>query len=111
MSDSGNSYNYDQGRPDAKDANSMTTGSDKQEEQVKLVLQGSSDNKTVVLAKPSTKISKLLKAYCRERNISPQEYRLVYKGKVLQEDGDVSIYNIKDNDVIDVVASQVGGCF
>lgn len=77
--------------------------------QVKIVLQGSQDNRTIVLAKRTTKISRLLSAFCKERNVNSREFRLVYKGKVMQEDEEVGNYNMRDNDVIEVVASQTGG--
>lgn len=75
----------------------------------RIVLSGSNKNKTIVLAKPSTMVGKLLAKYCEQRSISPGEYRLVYKGERMNEGETVGSYNIRDNDTIDVVTQQVGG--
>ncbi len=78
-------------------------------QQVKITLQSGADNRIVVLARKSTRIYKLLNTFCKERNVSPKEYRLIFKNKVLREDATVDCYNLSDGDVIDVAASQTGG--
>lgn len=83
----------------------------KERPQIKIVLQGSQDNRTTVLARKSTKIGKLLSVYCKERNVNAEEYRLVFCGKVMNEGEEVGCYDVHDNDVIEVVASQTGGYF
>ncbi|KAI5170446.1 small ubiquitin-related modifier [Pancytospora epiphaga] len=75
----------------------------------KIILSGGMNNRTVLLAKPSTMVGKLLAKYCEQRKISPKEYRLVYNGKMMNEEQVLGSYNVKDNDTIDVVAQQVGG--
>lgn len=86
-----------------------TAGKGSDDTHVKIALHGANDNRTVVLAKKTTKINRLLNAYCKERGVSPKEYRLIYKGKVLQEAEEISTYNMASGDVIEVVASQTGG--
>lgn len=78
--------------------------------QLKLFLEGGSGFKTTtILAKPSTKVYKLLDAYCKEHNVDPKEYRLIYKDKVLHLDERLESYNFPSESTINVVASQTGG--
>lgn len=83
---------------------------EKKDERIKISLEAGNSSKTVVLAKPTAKASKLLKAYCAEHNVGFNSYRLIYKGKVLKENDAISDYNLKDGDTINVVAVQTGGC-
>lgn len=76
---------------------------------IKIVLQSGHGNRIVVLAKRTTKISKLLNTFCKEKNVSAKQYRLIYKNKVLREDATVDCYNIQEDSVIEVAASQTGG--
>lgn len=82
---------------------------ERKKEHIKLTLEGGQDFKTVVLAKPSTKVYKLLDAFCKEHKVDPKEYRLIHKDKVLHLDERLEGYNIGDNTTISVVASQTGG--
>ena len=76
---------------------------------IKITLQGSGDNHTSVLAKKHTKVGRLLVAYCNEWNVNPKAYRMIYKGKVLQNETEINAYNMAEGDTIEVVASQTGG--
>jgi hypothetical protein len=78
-------------------------------EQIKLVLEGGQDFRTAVLAKPSTKVYKLLEAFCKEHKVDQKEYRLIFKDKVLALDERLESYNLPNEATISVVASQVGG--
>lgn len=89
----------------------VNNGSEEKKEQIKLVLEGGQDFRTVVLAKSSTKIYKLLEAFCKEHKVDQKEYRLIYKDKVLRLDERLESYNLPTDSVISVVASQVGGSF
>lgn len=78
-------------------------------DQVKIRLEGGHDFTTVVIAKSSTKIHKLLDAFCKEHNVDPKEYRLIFNDKVLHLDERLENYNISTGTTINVVASQTGG--
>ena len=75
----------------------------------RIVLLGSNNNKTIVDARPTTMVGKLLSKYCEQRHVSPEEYRLIYNGKMMNEEDEIGSYNLEDNSVIEVVAQQVGG--
>ncbi|ELA42624.1 uncharacterized protein VICG_00376 [Vittaforma corneae ATCC 50505] len=77
--------------------------------QVKLYLEGGMGFKTIVLAKSSTKVYKLLDAFCKEHKVDPKEHRLIYKDKVLHLDERLEAYNFPSDATINVVASQTGG--
>lgn len=77
--------------------------------QLKLSLEGGQGFKTTVLARPSTKIYKLLDAFCKEHKVDPKEHRLVYKDKVLHLDERLEAYNFPGEATVSVVASQTGG--
>lgn len=81
----------------------------KQSPRVKLIVQDPSGNKTTVLLKHSTPISKLLDAYCNKTGVDSRNYRLIHNGKLLLGAERVGSYNMKDNDVIELFPSQVGG--
>lgn len=81
----------------------------RKQEQIKLSLEGGQDFRTVVLAKPSTKVYKLLDAFCKEHKVDPKEYRLIYKDKVLRLDERLESYNFPREATISIVASQTGG--
>lgn len=87
------------------------TEQEKKKEQIKIVLEGGQDFRTVVLAKPSTKVYKLLEAFSKEHKVDQKEYRLIYKDKVLHLDERLESYNIPNDATISVAASQVGGGF
>lgn len=80
-----------------------------EEKRVKLYLEGGMGFKTTVLAKQKTCVSKLLKAFCKEHNVEEKEHRLFYKSKILDANKRIEDYNIPEEGVISVVASQVGG--
>lgn len=77
--------------------------------QVKLYLEGGVGFKTTVLAKSSTKVYKLLDAFCKEHKVDPKEHRLIYKDKVLHLGERLEAYNFPSESTINVVASQTGG--
>lgn len=79
------------------------------QDQIKLSLEGGHDFRTVVLAKSSTKVYKLLDAFCKEHKVDPKEYRLIYKDKVLRLDERLESYNLPKEATISIVASQTGG--
>lgn len=82
---------------------------EEKKDHLKITLEGGQDFRTVVLAKPRTKVYKLLDAFCKEHKVDQKEYRLVYKDKVLHLDERIENYNIQGDATISVVASQVGG--
>lgn len=83
---------------------------DKKGSQLKLHLEGGHGFQiTTILAKPSTKVYKLLDAYCKEHNVDPKEYRLIFKDKVLHLDERLEAYNFPAEATVNVVASQTGG--
>ncbi|KAM0679851.1 Small ubiquitin- modifier 2 [Glugoides intestinalis] len=85
---------------------------DKKAEQLKLHVEGGQGFQiTTILAKQSTKVYKLLDAYCKEHNIDPKEYRLIFKDKILHLDKRLEEYNFPPEATINVFASQTGGGF
>jgi len=83
--------------------------SNEAKDELKLVLTGAHNTRVSVLCKKSTKISKLLNTYCQKFSVNSGEHRLIYKGKVLQENETVDGYSIQNGAIVEVVASQVGG--
>lgn len=77
--------------------------------QLKLHLKGGMGFSTTVLAKTSTKIYKLLDAFCKEHKVDPKEHRLIFKDKVLHLDERLETYNVPSEATVNVVASQTGG--
>lgn len=89
----------------------VNQGEEVKKEQIKIKMEGGHDFTTVVIAKPTTKVHKLLDAFCKEHNVSSKEYRLIYKDKVLHLDERLMNYNIPTEATINVVASQTGGYY
>lgn len=82
----------------------------KEAPKIKLVLQGSQDNKMTVVVKKSTKVGKLLGAYCDARGVNRGDFRVICCGQMMKEDDEIGSYSLHDGDVVEVVAAQVGGC-
>lgn len=77
--------------------------------QLRLSIEGGSGFKTVVLAKPSTKVYKLLDAFCVNHKLDIKEHRLIYNDRVLRLEDRLETYEIAGDATINVVASQTGG--
>lgn len=95
---------------EGNDENVNSMESPSKDSQIKLCLEGGMGFKMAVVAKPSTKIYKLMDAFCKKHNVDVKEYRLIYKDKVLHLDERLESYNFPPEATINVVASQTGGC-
>jgi len=60
-------------------------------------------------AKPTTKLSKLMKAYCERQMVDYASVVFSYDGQRLREDQTPGELDMEDNEFIDVLQHQVGG--
>lgn len=59
--------------------------------------------------KPTTKLSRLMKAYCERQSISSSAVRFLYDGQRVQDEQTPADLDMEENDIIDVVLQQTGG--
>ena len=62
-------------------------------------------------AKKKYKVEKILKAFCQMKNVSVNDYRLVYKNEFLEDGMTLNAYNIDEGDVLNIYTQQTGGFF
>mmetsp|Transcript_9730 Transcript_9730/g.10779 ORF Transcript_9730/g.10779 Transcript_9730/m.10779 type:complete len:93 (+) Transcript_9730:82-360(+) len=60
--------------------------------------------------KNKTQLRKLMDAYCQRQAIDPNSVRFLYDGERIQEDQTPAGLDMEDQDVIDAVLQQTGGC-
>lgn len=65
---------------------------------------------TAFKIKESTPFVKLMKQFCTTKNLQYGIVRFVYDGIRIQEDDTVSSLGMEDDDIIDALTEQTGGC-
>jgi small ubiquitin-related modifier len=60
--------------------------------------------------KKTTALRKLIDAYCERQAISPASIRFLYDGQRIREEQTPKELDMEDNDIIDAVLQQTGGC-
>ncbi|EFA78932.1 small ubiquitin-like protein [Heterostelium album PN500] len=80
------------------------------DEQINLRVQASDQTEVFFKIKKVTALKKLMDAYCQRQSINPNSIRFLYDGQRLQQERTPKDYNMENNDIIDVVIEQVGGC-
>ncbi len=60
-------------------------------------------------AKMSTKVSKVLEAWCKSHNLDEKHVRLMFNGSHLQSAKTLKESGVEDGDSIDAVVEQTGG--
>ena len=60
--------------------------------------------------KRATMLRKLMEAYCKKQGVASTQVRFLYDGKPLLGDKTPEDLEMDDDDVIDAMVEQVGGC-
>jgi small ubiquitin-related modifier len=58
----------------------------------------------------STPLGKLMKAYCERKAQNPNSIRFLFDGQRITEDQTPDSLQMEENDVIDALLQQTGGC-
>jgi len=65
---------------------------------------------TTFKIKPDTLLKKLMKAFCLQRDLEYGSIRFIYEGNRIKEEDTVRIMGIESGEIIDALATQIGGC-
>merc|ERR1711974_204478 len=63
-----------------------------------------------IRAKKSTKISKIISAYAKQKLIDASSVRMIYLGQRLNPQQTLGEIGITNEDSLDVILEQIGGC-
>ena len=78
---------------------------------IKLIVKNDAGEIVNFKVKTTTKLSKLMDAYCTRAGLSIKQCRFIFDGKILQPYDTPDKLNMEDDDQIDVNLEQVGGSF
>lgn len=78
---------------------------------ITLVVKGQDGSDLQFKVKTTTKFEKIFSAYCQRKSIQSSGYKFIFDGDRLQDNQTPADKDMSDNDVIDAVLEQVGGCF
>ncbi len=79
-------------------------------ETISLRVVGQDGGEILFRIKSSTPLAKLMNAYCQRMAVSTKAMRFLYDGKRVNETDTASMLKMTDNDIVDAVLQQVGGC-
>mmetsp|Transcript_17437 Transcript_17437/g.19592 ORF Transcript_17437/g.19592 Transcript_17437/m.19592 type:complete len:90 (-) Transcript_17437:11-280(-) len=88
----------------------MTDVKPKVGEAIQLRVNAQQGDPLVFKIKQSTTFKKLMEAYCQRRGQSMNAVRFMFNGEPIQAHQSPMDFQMEDNDVIDVMLEQVGGC-
>jgi small ubiquitin-related modifier len=60
--------------------------------------------------KKTTPLSKLMDTFCQRQGLNPDDCRFLYDGNRVRGEQTPKSLEMEDEDIVDVVQSQVGGC-
>ena len=79
--------------------------------QVNLKVVNAEGNEVFFKIKRTTLMKKLMDAYVKKNGMVRNQVRFLYDGKPLEDEKTPDDYEMDDDDVIDAMVEQVGGCF
>merc|ERR1711988_364829 len=80
------------------------------EGQIRLKVQMSGSEPVLFKIKRTAKLKKLFDAYCQRGNLNPKGVRFLFEGNRLRDEHTPNEHEMEDDDVIDVMVEQQGGC-
>ena len=81
-----------------------------EEQQITIKVVNAEGAEVYFKIKRKTKLQKLMDAYCKKQGVSTSSIRFHFDGKRIEADKCVDDYEMEDDDVIDAMAEQTGGC-
>jgi len=66
--------------------------------------------RTTFKIKPDTSMRKLMKEFCRQRELEYGSIRFIFDGNRIKEEDTVRTIGIKSDEIIDALSTQIGGC-
>mmetsp|Transcript_39707 Transcript_39707/g.61977 ORF Transcript_39707/g.61977 Transcript_39707/m.61977 type:complete len:105 (+) Transcript_39707:57-371(+) len=83
---------------------------DKSSEHINLKVKGQDGNIVHFKIKRKTNLKKLMDAYCSRQSLQADQIRFLFDGQRLRENQTPEELDMDDDDVIDAMLFQVGGC-
>ena len=83
---------------------------DAKAEHINLKVIDQQGNEIFFKCKRTTALSKLMNAYCQRQGMDMKSVRFLFDGERLQEHQTPAEREMEDNDAIDVMVQQEGGC-
>eukprot|EP01088_Endostelium_zonatum_P022064 TRINITY_DN9134_c0_g1_i1.p1 TRINITY_DN9134_c0_g1~~TRINITY_DN9134_c0_g1_i1.p1 ORF type:complete len:104 (-),score=27.21 TRINITY_DN9134_c0_g1_i1:135-446(-) len=82
----------------------------KQDEHISLKVVSQDGNEVFFKIKRHTHLKKLMEAYCRRQGTDLNSIRFLHDGNRISPDRTPKELDMEDNDIIDAVLQQSGGC-
>jgi small ubiquitin-related modifier len=77
---------------------------------VTIKVKGADNTEVHFKVKPTTKLAKLMESYCTRQGVSQKTVRFLFDGNAVQPDDTVLSLHLENEDTIDVMQVQTGGC-
>ncbi|KAJ2614193.1 hypothetical protein H4S08_001816 [Coemansia sp. RSA 1365] len=98
--------NGNENQNDVKDAKPDTSST----EHISIKVASSDNSEIMFKIKRSTKLAKLMQAYCARTGKSSGTVRFLVDGERINGDSTPDTLGLEDGDTIDAMTEQVGGC-